>query len=556
MLLTAALLATAHAAAAPFLEFDPANQTEMDDTSHNNQFRIRLLKKPSASMTVYLEASGQSVFFAECSKTFTADNWNTFQVVKFRATPQYTTLANQTYALKARIFNTSAIDQTYAVKRVVHTGGQCSSTGDPHYKTFDGQQYTRMTDVPLWLFKSEHLDVQAVQAPCVPGSTIRCNKAAAIRYGSSVFVADARSGFNVSSILYAATGNADGAEITASNGNQTYAFRFPDGSTVTVSSNRYQNSTHAYVNINLNVPPTCGSNGGVCNKLGNTNGFVLARNGTWFNLTKTQNCPLGDAWTDSWNVPAAENLFNLKYTSSVPQWRSAVLCTVPSVANVIAASGINRAVYPQYTGSYEYIVPTSSIKTTSTAAPKTTSTTAAPKTTAYTTAAPKTTVAPTTVHYTTATATPTVALADSCLKECQDELKDTNCNLLLQITPYLGACKADCMLTGTFEFVESHKAAYLTDCKKIVDQLAKSTNKNETDHATKVQEKNGFGDKTCPNNCSGHGKCTDLGCKCDKGFGGRDCSRARGSNKPTATKSAQSPVRTGKNGKKCRAKKN
>ncbi|KAH6563935.1 hypothetical protein BASA60_010503 [Batrachochytrium salamandrivorans] len=44
------------------------------------------------------------------------------------------------------------------------------------------------------------------------------------------------------------------------------------------------------------------------------------------------------------------------------------------------------------------------------------------------------------------------------------------------------------------------------------------------DKGARVQQDCGFGNRTCINNCSGNGACTNFGCACKAGFAGLDCS--------------------------------
>ncbi|KAI9346249.1 hypothetical protein BDR26DRAFT_916670 [Obelidium mucronatum] len=90
----------------------------------------------------------------------------------------------------------------------------------------------------------------------------------------------------------------------------------------------------------------------------------------------------------------------------------------------------------------------------------------------------------------------------------------------------INACAKDVLAAGNHDFTEGHKRAAHSSCCQVATTIIQSPVQieNATVAATAVIVANGYGNNTCPNNCSGRGSCGDLGCACIAGFSGVDCS--------------------------------
>jgi len=79
-------------------------------------------------------------------------------------------------------------------------------------------------------------------------------------------------------------------------------------------------------------------------------------------------------------------------------------------------------------------------------------------------------------------------------------------------------------LTNSHAFTDSHKEAYQAHCAAKVNKMAESYNATAQAQAQDVAYQAGFGNNTCPNNCSANGVCSAYGCTCQAPYTGHDCS--------------------------------
>jgi hypothetical protein len=59
--------------------------------------------------------------------------------------------------------------------------------------------------------------------------------------------------------------------------------------------------------------------------------------------------------------------------------------------------------------------------------------------------------------------------------------------------------------------------------EKCVNQLAASVNSSDADSNSTLNILTSVYEKTCTNQCSGHGTCVEANCVCNQGYIGTDC---------------------------------
>ncbi|KAJ3253042.1 hypothetical protein HK103_001004 [Boothiomyces macroporosus] len=488
----AALLTFTAAATVPLVDVDPSSLYINDLGS--NYIRVRLTKQPVANTNVYFSAS--ALVFGQCSTTFTPQNWNQYQSIPVRGVPQFANMANQTYTVKARSFgftgysnaNSKAptvypkIDSTFTITRKVSPGGLCSSTGDPHFNTFDNQLFSRQTGAVTRLFQNQDLEVQAWQVLCRKGG-IYCNQAVAVRYGSSVFVIDNRQNITESMQMKQLTNNVDGViyQAPANLYSGTHNLYIPDGSKVSISNTVYNKGLpdiHQYMGVQLTVPAQSGAYNGVCNRISTTKlpSFYL-QDGTTVSATAAN----VNYFVDSCAVVSEKNIFNGNFKTTTPAWRKAFTCALPGTDTLPVVptpptlpSYVQVAVPPMYDNTPKFY--------------------------------------------------PSPDFIIKAIDFCTSVLNTSTCVHVLDPSPYIKGCANDASLTGTQGLAEHHKQAYLQDCYSVTNNLQAVSDSDKVNKAVQVQDSLGLGDSHCPNNCNKVGTCTAIGCDCGQsGFTGVAC---------------------------------
>ncbi|KAJ3116966.1 hypothetical protein HDU96_008256 [Phlyctochytrium bullatum] len=324
-LLLAASLAPA-VLAAPF-SLEPRQSTkivfdksalELHDADFGGEIAVSLSEEPTSGVaTVYLEAPGLQL--TRCSLRFTKNDWRQPQRVRLLAggsdkTTKYT-LNAQVFSPNSGVHNAKA---SVAVTRVARSAATCYSTGDPHYKTFDGRYYSAQDTGVFYLVRAPTFAVQVNQQPCNRGVT--CNQAVAIQYGSSVVMLTAAPRSRTALDLKAMTAKTDGIKVTANAAKSSYQLALPDGTQITANIHPWAGVYYIDVFVNA-AGAHFGRANGLC---GNFNG-----------RTNDDTTP-----TTSVRVADAENFFqgkSLSITIPVPPATSA--CKMPDLGGAQPGDG-------------------------------------------------------------------------------------------------------------------------------------------------------------------------------------------------------------------------
>jgi hypothetical protein len=498
------------------LEFNPA-VLKLDEFNQN-KFQIKLNQKPTEPVQVYFEAKGLE--FATCQLDIDTDRYDQWQDVVISGVPVFENRAETNLDIKVRAYQgQTKIDQVYTAQRTPLAGGVCTSVGDPHYKTFDNQIIEYQGVGCFSLFDSKDLQIQATQTYCFGKSSgPSCNQAIAIRYGSTVMALDVRQGIdmkqiapNVDGVLYTPPGNKDA----------THTVKLPDGSIINMVVNKKRPFFHwltkkpdySWIDVTINVAGGYQKNGGICNRLRNTDQKLYGRQGT----------PLAaPEFMESYKVSDADNLLLGKYVTSTPYYNAPVAtCVLPDaprpkpqpypvvVLQPYKAVVTTAPVYNQDTEAYDRTPANED-----TAPVYDQDTGAYDRTPANEDASyPKETPAP---------ALP-ADYKNQVETHCQN-LFDDECATVCNKPFYVKACINDAIKAGSLVFAESSKIQYMAQCRLATNYLQHDPEPVVVQKAQAIQQKACLNNYECPNNCSGNGVCGNNGCRCNASFGGKDCS--------------------------------
>ncbi|KAI8929361.1 hypothetical protein BC831DRAFT_509272 [Entophlyctis helioformis] len=558
---------------AAWIDVQPAVLSIDDLATTANTFSLRLTSKPKGPVTVYFEHP--SVSFSDCLVHFDPSNWNTTKAINVTPIPVFgQNVGNSTIPLSIRMRAAAEADDYHNAEtalpcsRKPAAGGVCSSIGDPHFKSFDGLSYSSQPSGTYHLVKSADLNVQVVQEPC--GNGVTCNRAVAVRYGSSVMVYDIRGAQGDKKDKYEmtqVTPNKDGLGYTPPerDNDGVHTITAPCGSTITVSHTK---NAFKRLDVTVNLAGGYTKIGGMCNRLpGESNGTLYDASGKQRDMKLQKEI---DAFIATWEVAADEDLFNSKntWTTGTPSKGTTAIgeCKIPEIPKVVVVPETKPSppVLPPY-------VPPVAEKVTTAAAMTTTTTTIVASTTATvvvatTTVVPSTTTIAATTrvlaasttttvvpHTTTVSATLTIPVLATtttvvtvpvstttqaaytrpsppavfeaeCESHCKSLFNIPGCASIVDPSFYIKACILDAKATGSYSFTEGAKTAYLAQCHTQTTYMKRDAKPETIKQAETIQKKCGFGNNTCINQCSGHGTCAGFGCACNPGWGGVDCS--------------------------------
>ncbi|KAI8610062.1 hypothetical protein BC830DRAFT_1173020 [Chytriomyces sp. MP71] len=111
---------------------------------------------------------------------------------------------------------------------------------------------------------------------------------------------------------------------------------------------------------------------------------------------------------------------------------------------------------------------------------------------------------------------------------CQQVMNVPGCGELGQnlVAHYVQSCVFDLLASGGQGFTENNRLSLNANCAALSNYAIASAvpTLNASSIATNVQVAAGLGQNSCGNQCSGKGTCGSLGCQCNIGFTGIDCS--------------------------------
>ncbi|KAJ3097742.1 hypothetical protein HDU96_000259 [Phlyctochytrium bullatum] len=411
-----------------FLVFDPPF-LHLNDRSFDVPITVRLAKKPSSKVHVFLDAVG--LLFETSSLTFNPVNWKTPIPLHIMPTAEFYEAKTQDVQIVATVDAAceaySGCKQTYSIKRYKSIGGTCVVSGDPHYTTFNGLKVDYMGSGVFYLVESDYLAIQAYQYPCAVVDTYpaSCIGAVAIRYGDSAAILSlSNKGYDKMDLTkvgkpFLKRISEDLDDLTYSpkdkETSDKWEFKLHDGSTITIDVGSFNGVSWLDVNILLR-PGYYGKLGGLCNGDKETiQKQLMCKGGKKVDWKKKEDVK---EWAESWRVPKEWNMFDGKYQKGWKKW--------PMQKKYVPTKGCHATTYrtcePKTTTTLTTVLTTSTVVT-STYVTSTSTTTYVPVTTTSTTVIPTTTstyatysqgtTSTTSVYTTTSTSTTTYTTTTS-----------------------------------------------------------------------------------------------------------------------------------------------
>ncbi|KAJ3113086.1 hypothetical protein HDU96_003794 [Phlyctochytrium bullatum] len=320
----ASLLAASAAAQSSKIVFDKTS-LEIEDANGGAELSVSLAEAPSSVATVYLEAPGLQL--SDCKLSFDKDNFKTPK--KIRVIGGGSDKATS-FTLNAQIFSPNSginlAKGSVSIKRKPIPAANCFSTGDPHYKTFDGKYYSAQGEGTYYLVKSSQgLVIQTDQKKCAPGVT--CNNAVAIQYGSSVVTLTPASKTDYTKLkLNLLTKSSEGISASGCQDASQFQLNLADGSVVTASIHPWNNVY--YIDVAVTIA-------GI--HRGKTDGLCGSFNG---NANDDAANPGG------YNVPSHENIFTtgkgINLSVAVPPVSQ--VCKIPQLGSDSITGGDSGSV--------------------------------------------------------------------------------------------------------------------------------------------------------------------------------------------------------------------
>ncbi|KAJ3098803.1 hypothetical protein HDU97_003719 [Phlyctochytrium planicorne] len=295
--------------------FNPASLV-IEDAKMGADIQISLKTAPARGevATVYFEAPGLQL--GACTLQFTQTNFNVPQPLRVIAgggNDTSFTLTAQVYAPKSTFH---LCKDTAKVTRKAYPSAVCQSTGDPHFKTFDGKSYNYQAIGVQYLVKSPTFVLQTDQQPCNTGVT--CNRAFAIQFGSSAIKLTAiKNSYNTMEVT-SLTPSITGITATANAAKNQYQISLSDGTSITTTITPWNGVYYMDASI-VASGSQFNKTDGLC---GNFN----------------QNANDDALKPELFAVPAADNILAtgkpLSITLPVPP--NSEVCTIPDLANIPA----------------------------------------------------------------------------------------------------------------------------------------------------------------------------------------------------------------------------
>ena len=281
-----------------------ASTVNMFESAGQVSFSYTLSQKPTIPVSVNLQSS--CLKLSQCTITFSPSIWNVSQslTVYLDANSNFTCCPVTATLVGDPLFSGQQTQTNVCMISAPPSISQ--SSGDPHFRTFDGVAYSAFATGDFYLTReiSGNFAVQVRQTNC--GGTVSCNSAVAIKYQSCVlYVYTSSTGALEVTLVGNETSN--GVQITQKS--STILFTAPTRMQVSVTS--FARSNTYFLDMYLSAPSSL--SGGLVGLAGYYDGKAandfLLPNGTIASSAAAFN--LG------WQVATSEDLF-LSSSATIP----------------------------------------------------------------------------------------------------------------------------------------------------------------------------------------------------------------------------------------------
>jgi len=282
-----------------------ASTVNMFESAGQVSFSYTLSQKPTIPVSVNLQSS--CLKLSQCTTTFSPSIWNVSQslTVYLDANSNFTCCPVTATLVGDPLFSGQQTQTNVCMISAPPSISQ--SSGDPHFRTFDGVAYSAFATGDFYLTReiSGNFAVQVRQTNC--GGTVSCNSAVAIKYQSCVlYVYTSSKGALEVTLVGNETSN--GVQITQKS-SSTILFTAPTRMQVSVTS--FARSNTYFLDMYLSAPSSL--SGGLVGLAGYYDGKAandfLLPNGTIASSAAAFN--LG------WQVATSEDLF-LSSSATIP----------------------------------------------------------------------------------------------------------------------------------------------------------------------------------------------------------------------------------------------
>jgi hypothetical protein len=288
-------------------------------------FTVRLDSAPDYDMVVNFTSN--AVQFSNCESTvFSIDNWQLDQKIYIDKQSVFSSLSvdMSTAQILAELINTEnkniVQNKTISLKNIKpNQGANCYSTGDPHFVTFNNQQYDYQSYHTVWLLQSPFLSVQCLQMPC--NNYVTCNIACSIQVSDGINSAYFLTSANGTTAQLATTKVSDDNNFLNTYlyhqiiNSQNWKFIFKDGSQVSLIGRTWPTADQGYLDVSIFVPTRYKYlTSGLCGMWEDTSSTLMMPNGTSLDFKdKGKSVSNVLLFTNSWTIQNSSVAYNQIY---------------------------------------------------------------------------------------------------------------------------------------------------------------------------------------------------------------------------------------------------
>ncbi|NBU33882.1 hypothetical protein EB118_02245 [bacterium] len=288
-------------------------------------FSVNLDSPPENDMVVNFTST--AVTFSGCqSAVFDVTNWQVPQRMYIDRQSSFSSL-NVAFSRAEILAELTEIETNKLVSNdtvvltnlKVNKGATCSSTGDPHFVTFNGQMYDYQSYHTVWLMQSPFLSVQCLQMPC--NNYVTCNIACTFHVSN---------GQQAAQFIVSSNGSTGKIQVSFTAGNSSFLSGYlrheiqnanshkillMDGAVITLVGRTWPTATQGYLDTVIFVPTRySGLTAGLCGAFDGNSTKLLLPNGTYVGFkSKTESANNVTIFANAWTIRNSSTDYNEVY---------------------------------------------------------------------------------------------------------------------------------------------------------------------------------------------------------------------------------------------------